>query len=236
MSPNRGPVLPYSVVVGVTPWSGGWLAVSAKMAGSTFAPESPRIYSTFLEIVNERPAFSAIVVNAPIGYLDTESVIARTCDREARFLVGRRGSTVHNAPNRAILAGEVPWNEVGLDAVSATFLPQYQEVAAEMSPFRQRVIFEGHPELSFYQLRRDTPLSRSKQIEAGRDERRDVLEEKIPGIQRVLDAPPEGVPVKHVFDASALLWTARRVLGHAAQRIPVEGEWDSEGLRMEIVY
>jgi predicted RNase H-like nuclease len=132
--------------------------------------------------------------------------------------------------------GNAPWNEVGLDAVSATFLSQYQEVAAEMSPFRQRVIFEGHPELSFYQLRKDTPLSRSKQIEAGRDERRDVLEDKIPGIGRVLDAPPDGVPVKHVFDASALLWTARRVFGHAARRIPVEGEWDSEGLRMEIVY
>lgn len=194
------------------------------------------MYSTFLEIVNERPAFSVIVVNAPIGYLDTETVVARTCDREARDLVGRRGSAVHNAPNRAILAGDAPWNEVGLDAISATFLPQYKEVAAEMSPFRQRVIFEGHPELSFFQLRKDTPLSRSKRIEAGRDERRDVLEDKIPGIERVLDAPPDDVPVKHVFDASALLWTARRVFGHAARRIPVDGEWDSEGLRMEIVY
>jgi predicted RNase H-like nuclease len=33
-----------------------------------------------------------------------------------------------------------------------------------------------------------------------------------------------------------LLVTARRVLAHAAKRIPVHPEWDSEGLRMELVY
>ena len=115
------------------------------------------------------------------------------------------------------------------------FCPSYREVAAEISAFRQRVVYQGHPELSFFQINADNPLRRSKQIEMGRDERRAILELRIPGIDVVLDAELLGVPQKHLFDAAALLWTARRVFAHAAKRIPTEPEWDSEGLRMEYV-
>jgi predicted RNase H-like nuclease len=206
------------------------------MHGATFAPEAPRVYKTFLEILGEHPAFAIIVINAPIGYLDTPEMGARTCDREVRALVGRRGSTIHNAPSRSVLSGLVEWSEGGLDAVTATMLPHYREVALEMSPFRQRLVYEGQPELSFFQLNQDTSMKRSKKIEAGRDERLEVLESHVPGIDQVLEVELEGVSEKHRFDALALLWTARRVAGHAARRIPVEPEWDSEGLRMEIVY
>jgi len=32
-----------------------------------------------------------------------------------------------------------------------------------------------------------------------------------------------------------LLWTARRAAGRAMQRFPADPEWDSTGLRMELV-
>ncbi len=115
-------------------------------------------------------------------------------------------------------------------------MPRYREVANEMSPYRQRVVYEGHPELSFFQLHKDTPLKRSKLITEGKEERRLVLEDKIRGSERYLDEGVVAAPQKHVYDSFALLWTARRVWGHAAKRIPVDPEWDSEGLRMEIVY
>jgi predicted RNase H-like nuclease len=206
------------------------------MAGSTFAPEPPKVYNSFVEVLGERPAFSVIVVNAPIGYRDSPEQGPRTCDREARALLGKRGASVHNAPSRAALDGLVPLGESHLDAVTATMLPRYREVALEISPYRQRVVYEGHPELSFFQLHNDTPLLRSKRIESGREERREVLVEKIRGSERFLDVDLLGVPRKHLLDAFALLWTARRVFGHAAKRLPADGEWDSEGLRMEIVY
>jgi len=236
VSSHRGPDLPYSVVAGVTPCGPSWLVASAKQAGSTFAPETPKLYDTFLEVLSERPSFAIIVINVPIGYLDTPESGARTCDVQARSLLRRRGASVHNAPSRSVLSGDVPLSESGLDAITTTIFPKYQEVADEMSPYRQRVVYEGHPELSFYQLHKDTPLKRSKKIEAGREERREVLEERIRGAERYLDNPMPGVPQKHLFDAFALLWTARRVHGHAALRIPKEPVWDSEGLRMEIVY
>jgi predicted RNase H-like nuclease len=236
VSSPRGPDLPYSVVAGVTPVGTKWLVASAKMAGSTFAPEPPKVYDTFLEILSERPAFAGIVVNVPIGYLDTPEMGARTCDRQARALLRRRGTAVHNAPSRAVFDGRVSMENDGLDAVTRTLLPRYREVALEMSPYRQRVVYEGHPELSFYQSQKDTPLKRSKVIVEGREERRALLSEKLHGSERFFDADALGVPQKHLYDAFALLWTARRVSGHAAKRIPVEPEWDSEGLRMEIVY
>lgn len=236
MSLHRGPTLPYSVVAGVTPCPPGWLVQSAKLHGATFAPELPKIYESFLEVLSERPAFSNIVVNAPVGYLDAPEMGPRTCDLEARALAGPRGATIRNAPSRAVIDGEVEWTDAGIDAITATLLPRYREVAREMSPFRQRLVYEGSPELSFYQLNQDTSMQSSKKIEEGKGERREVLESHIPGIDKVLEVDLEGVSESHIFDALSLLWTARRVFGHAARRIPIEPEWDSEGLRMEIVY
>jgi len=224
------------LVAGVTPWSGGWLAATAKIHGSTMGLEPPRSYETFIDVLSERPAFAVIVINAPVGYPDLPQQGSRTCDREVRAILGHRGGSLHNAPSRAALSGEIKWNDAGLDAVTASLLPRYREVAEEMSPFRQRVVYEGHPELSFFQLNKDTPLDKSKRIEPGREERRLVLESKLPGIETILDAEIARLPPKHLFDVAALLWSARRVWGHAAKRIPIDPEWDSEGLRMEIVY
>jgi predicted RNase H-like nuclease len=104
-----------------------------------------------------------------------------------------------------------------------------------MSPYGQRAVYEGNPELSFYQLNKDNPIVLSKRKESGRDERREVLIERIPGIDKVIDVDLQFVRPKHLNDAAALMWTARRVFGRAARRLPKEAEWDSEGLRMEIV-
>jgi predicted RNase H-like nuclease len=233
---RRGPELPYTVITGVTPWRRKWIAACAKMQGATFAPEEPRIYDTFAEILNERPSYVSIVVNAPIGFRDSLDEGPRACDVEARKLLGIRGRFLHNAPTRVALFGDEPGREQGLDIISMMLLPNYREVALEMSPFRQRVLHEGHPELSFYQLNGNKPLTRSKKTVDGRDERRAILEQKVPGIDRIIDAPLGDIPQKHLYDAAAMLWTARRVAGHAATRMPADAEWDSTGLRMEMVY
>jgi len=224
------------VVAGVTPFNDKWLVASAKMAGSTFAPEPPKAYDAFLEVLSERPSFAIVVVNVPIGFLDVPEMGARTCDRQARASLGSsRNGGAQRSESRGVRRTGGP-DKDGLDAVTRTMLPRYREVAAEMSPYRQRVVYEGHPELSFFQLHKDTPLKKSKVIAEGKEERRIVLEERIRGSERYLDAASYGVPQKHLYDAFALLWSARRVFGHAAKRIPVEPEWDDEGLRMEIVY
>jgi predicted RNase H-like nuclease len=234
--PSRpGPELPYSIVAGVTPCAPGWLVASAKLNGSTFAPELPRVLATFAEVLDERPSFSVIALNAPIGYVDENHVGGRTCDRLARALLGRRGSTIHNAPTRATLQADSVVTDDHLDAVSTALLPRYREVASEMAPYRQRTVYEVHPELSFFQINGDMPLRWTKKFEVGREERRAILVKRIPGIDRVLDSELDDVPPSRLLDAAALLWTARRIFARAGTRLPTEPEWDEEGLRMEFV-
>jgi predicted RNase H-like nuclease len=237
LSPRRGPDLPYSVVAGVTPSASKWLVASAKVQGSTFAPEPPKVYDTFMEVLDERPSFSSIVVNAPIGFRDTLEQGPRTCDVDARRLLGARGRFVHNAPMLPTVLRGISGADDHVDAITAHLLQVYAEVAKEMSPFRQRQVYEGHPELSFYFLNGEKPLLRSKKIYEGRDERETILIKKVPNIATVLNADlPPRIRRQNVLDAAALLASARRVFTRSAKRIPADAEWDSQGLRMELVY
>ena len=104
-----------------------------------------------------------------------------------------------------------------------------------MAPYRQRTVFEVHPELSFFQINGDVPLRWSKKFEAGQDERRTLLRNRIPGVERILETELDEVPFTHLLDAAALLWTARRISARAGTRLPADPEWDDEGLRMEFV-
>jgi predicted RNase H-like nuclease len=231
---RRGPDLPYKLVAGVTPSAGQWLVSSAKISGATFAPEEPRLIPTFTLVLDERPTFDAIVINAPIGYPADTELGYRTCDREARALLGSRGSVITAVPGRAVFA-EGRTTVEGLDAVTQVLLPRYRDVAYEMSPYRQRQVYEGNPELSFFQLNGGVAMTHHKFRIAGRVERRTLLESKLNGISRVLDAEIDGVREHHLIDAAVLTWSARRAFTHTARRLPFEPEWDSEGLRMEFV-
>ncbi len=235
MAARQGPNLPYSIVAGVTPCAPGWLVASAKINGATFAPEAPRILGSFAEVLDERPAFSVIALNAPVGYLDDAKGGGRTCDRMARSLLGRRGSTVHNAPTRASLRENAEIAGDGLDAITNVLLRRYREVAVEMAPYRQRTVYEAHPELSFFQINGDVPLRWSKKFEAGVEERAALLKKRVPGSERILEAEFENVPLSHLLDVAAILWTARRIFAHAGTRLPRDPEWDEQGLRMEVV-
>ncbi len=234
MITRRGPELPYKLVAGVTPSAGQWLVASAKVSGATFSPEAPRLIPTFSLVLDERPTFDAIVINAPIGYPLGVDLGFRTCDREARELLGDRGNVITAVPGRRVFEKK-DMSVDGLDAVTRVLMPRYRDVASEMSPYRQRQVYEGKPELSFFQLNGAKPLKYSKFRQAGREERESLLISKLNGIERVLDCEIDRVRPHHLVDAAVLVWTARRAFTHTARRLPFEPEWDSEGLRMEYV-
>jgi predicted RNase H-like nuclease len=236
MTPRRGPELPYSVVAAATPNRKKWLVASAKVQGGTFAPEPPKLYDTFLELIDERPAFSSVIVYAPIGYRDTAESGPRSCDTEARQILLNRGSLIQRAPTLEALRRGYALPEDGLDAITVQRMPAYLEVFKEMSPYRQRQIYEGNPELSFFYLNDFTPLQLSKKTGEGRLERMEILLKKVPNIATVLDAQMSGVSSRNLIDVAAMVASARRVFTKSAKRIPADAEWDSEGLRMEIVY
>jgi predicted RNase H-like nuclease len=232
---RRGPDLPYSIVAGVKPCATGWLVAAAKLHGTTFAPEEPRVIETFVEVLDQRPAFAIVTVNAPIGYLESFVTGGRECDRDARALLGRRGAAVQSAPIRSQVEEGVDGSPDGLNAVTRKLLSRYREVAAEMAPYRQRSVYEVTSELSFYQLNEDSPLRWSKRSERGQEERRTLLAKKIPGGERIFDAKLPRVPYSHLLDVAAFMWTARRIFAKAGVRVPQDPQWDESGLRMEIV-
>jgi predicted RNase H-like nuclease len=237
MSSRHGPELGYSVVAGVIPCPRGWLIESAKLHGATFAPEKPRVVSSFTDVLDERPSFSTVAIHAPIGYLDEFRPGGRTCDAMARSLLGpRRGSTVHSAPLWESVNESGDGSSDHLDAITLELLPRFREVAKEMAPYLQRTIYEVHPELSFYRLNGDQPLRWSKKTHAGRIERFALLEKRIPGLSVVLGRHLDGVLQPHLLDAAALMWTGRLIQARAATRMPTDPEWDEQGLRMEMVF
>ncbi len=190
---------------------------------------------TFVDVVDMRPGYAVVALNAPVGGLERAAVGGRTCDREARALLGRRGSAVKSAPIAVDSPDGTDLLPDQLDAISRTLLPRYQEVAREMAPFRQRTIYEVNADLSFFQLNEDVPMRWSKYSEKGISERRSLLETKLPGSMRIIDAEVIGASQSHLLDVAAILWTARRIFAKAAVRIPREPEWDEQGLRMELV-
>jgi predicted RNase H-like nuclease len=233
---RRGPQLPYDVIAGVKPCSGGWLVASAKLHGTTFAPEELRVIESFVDVLDQRPTFAVIAIEVPIGYLEEHIAGGRQCDREARAILGpRRGAAVRSAPTREQVEGDAGVSLAGLDAVTGKLMPRYREMAPEMAPYRQRQVYEVNAELSFFQLNEDLPLKYSKRTGAGQQERLALLTKKIPGLDRITDAELRGVPRAHMLDVAAFLWTARRVFAKAATRIPEDPEWDESGLRMELV-
>jgi predicted RNase H-like nuclease len=234
-SSRRGPDLPYSLVAGVTPCRGGWLVAAAKLHGTIFAPEDPARIEDFIDVVDMRPAYTIIGLNAPLGGLEQAARGGRTCDRDARALLGRRGSAIKSGPIHVESRDGTDLLPDNIDAISRTLLPRYQEVAREMAPFRQRTIYEVNPELSFFQMNDGVPMQWAKHSEKGMEERRDLIELKLPGALRIIDAEVPGATSAHLADAAAILWTARRIFAKAALRIPSDPEWDEQGLRMEIV-
>ena len=232
---RRGPTLPYSLVAGVTTCRGGWLVAGAKLQGTIFSPEDPVRIDSFVDVIDMRPGYSVIALNAPVGGLDKATVGGRSCDREARILLGRRASAVKSAPVAVDSPEGTELLPDNIDAISRTLLPRYQEVAREMAPFRQRTVYEVNADLSFFQLNDDVPMRWSKYSEKGMAERRTLVEAKLPGSLRIIDSEVPGASLSHLLDAAAILWTARRIFAKAAIRIPSEPEWDEQGLRMELV-
>lgn len=226
------------MIAGVEPCPGGWLVVAARLQGITAFPIEPEVFPTFAEILDYRPSFDVIAIHCHLSFPEEDTPGGRTCDRMARELLGwPRAGAIQSPPSRHYLrTGDLDARaHKGLNPISARMLRRYAEVAEEMQPYRQRQVFEVHPELSFYQLNDDVPMQHAKETPEGVKERRELVEARIPGVDAVLAAEIPGVELRHLLDATADMVTARRIAARAVERIPEDPEWDEQGVRMEIL-
>jgi predicted RNase H-like nuclease len=230
--PSAGGELPYKVVGGIVASAGGWLVASAKLKGATFVPDFPRVVEQLHDAVQRRPAFTVAALNAPIGGATLAVVGQRTCDVGATELIGCPVAIARWGKLAAGLADSE--NTTNAEPGVALLRARFAEVAQVIAPYLQRSICEAVPDLSFYQLNGERPLVYRADEPDGYRERRELLV-RVPGISRILDHQERGVTRLELLEASALLWSARRISARAAKRIPHLPEWDEKGLRVEIL-
>src|SRR3954454_1934158 len=183
---QRGPDLPYELLVGVVPCPPGWLVASGKLVGIQVHPEPPRVVKTFREILDNVPSYQVISVTVPVGLLSRPRKGGRKADSEARQILGfPHAGAIGSTPTRAALAKK-DYEEARrangglLDVVTWQQFKKIRELDGEMEPYLQRRVFEVRPELSFYQLAEDEVLKHTKDSKRGQAERKDLLRRRMP--------------------------------------------------------
>ena len=233
--------MPYKMLGGVVPCPGGWLVLPARLAAVTVIVEEPMVMPTLIDVLEFKPKFEAAAIFAPVGFEDEPNGPFRPCDREARDMVGwPRLAAIKPIPSRAALRAKTreearelePW----LTNDDFRRMKWIREAEQEFQPFHQRNWFAAHPDLSFYVLNGDKPLTSSPYQAEGVYERMNLIKSKLPGVEDAVTAtPPAGAAQVHLLQAAGLLWTARRAAGRAVNRLPADPNWDNSGLRMELV-
>ncbi len=204
-----------------------------------------RIVPTFSELLTIPENPSIVAIDIPIGLPEFTPAGGRSCERQARRALGLRASCVFNAVGRRTLkaSSHSEANHVSLAGGGIRLSIQAWGLAAKlreadeaMTPERQRIIHEVHPEVSFWAMNRGAPMSRPKKTpEGARDRTYALIRSGFPA-----DIPQPSLALKarrdDILDACAAAWSARRVLEGRAGRLPTIVERDSRGLDMAIWY
>lgn len=236
-----------TTVAGVDGCRAGWYVVLWDTEANRFSGGVQPDFSGVLAFAEEA---EIIAVDIPIGLLDHALPGGRVCDVYARKLLHpNRMSSVFSAPVRRTLNAETYTEALSLNRDSSHYdrglskqcfgiLPKIREVDARMSTDLQKRVREVHPELSFFALNGDFPLTHAKRNLQGRAERLELLVRAgfAPLIAQNLGARLAGAEPDDLLDASAACWSARRIAEGAATALPPEPHRDSRGLCMQIWY
>jgi predicted RNase H-like nuclease len=110
-----------------------------------------------------------------------------------------------------------------------------KQVDDAITPETQQWVFEVHPEVCFWALNGQRPMTHNKKNKEGAAERLAVLSPIFPKIGQHLGSRPSGVGKDDLLDAAVAAWTALRIQDGEAQNV-CEPESDSTGLSTTIWY
>jgi predicted RNase H-like nuclease len=224
------------MIAGADWFEGKWLAVVAAADGQTEVRQVCA-FSDFLEWAD----LQLLVIDIPIGLPERGS---RACEPLARQVVRPRASSVFPAPIRPVLNASTHeeacriLNTIDGKRCSIQAFSIYRIIAAvdsHMSPALQDRVREGHPELSFAYMNGGSGLKHSKHTPEGQRGRVALLEQHFPDLEACISALPQSRAAIDLLDAFSMLWTARRIISGQALSVPEVPEYDSRGLRMEMV-
>jgi predicted RNase H-like nuclease len=212
-------------VAGVDGCRAGWIVVHEGHA---------EVHADFAAVLAALPDDAVVAVDMPIGLVDEHIPGGRDVDRAARLELGRKRSSVFSAPPRCALGArtlpDARRRGARLTLQTLNLLPRIEDVDAVMTPELQSRVFEVHPELSFGAMAGGSPVLTPKRSAAGSKERRALLQRA--GV--CVPERPTGAAADDLLDACALMWSARRIAGGTASRLPDPPSRDSRGLSMEL--
>jgi predicted RNase H-like nuclease len=220
--------------IGVDGCRGGWIAACGYDDGST----ELQLFADIGELAGWREGAwdePPVAIDMPIGL--PEDVEPRSCDREARELLGRRWPCVFHGASSFDEARRLAAARGGraISRQSFGIMPRVRELD-RFSIFDcacQDWLFEAHPEVSLAELA-GTPLPEPKRRRRGREQRLGLLRAGFPDIWRRIGERRGGAAADDALDAYAALWTALR-LARGDARALGGGERDRAGLVMRIV-
>jgi len=231
--------------VGVDGCRGGWLAVSLSPEGT---PECS-IFPDMAALWAAHRQAALILVDIPIGL--PESTNDRTCDKEARKVLGVRRASVFPVPCRAAVYAPdydaaLNLNEriTGKRIFRATWnlIPRMRQVdqILQTDSRARGVIREAHPEVLFWGLNQSRPMTSYKKNKSGEGERLEVLQQVYGRAKATFEEQKENLPRNgagpdDLLDALATAVTGL-IGGSRLQTLPPCPERDSTGLPMEMVY
>ena len=238
-------------VVGVDGCPAGWFSVGFDRCDGY----EVGVFASFGELLARYEDAKLVLADIPIGL--PEGPERRECDRLARKLLGRRGSSVFPSPTRqtAEHAAAQPKDYRGALAVERRFAGKgisrqafaiSAKIAEVDAVMRSRDINatpevrEVHPELCFWALNDRQPMRSSKKRTAGVNERLEVLGSIEPRSREIYEGAGSKFRRKTVgrddiVDALVAALVARE-RGDRLTSVPDVPPRDAKGLLMEMVY
>jgi predicted RNase H-like nuclease len=229
--------------IGIDGCKAGWVVVRRSASGAPTCTVTGDLGTVFAD-----PSVAVVAIDVPIGLLEAAVPGGRACDRAARTLLGsKRASSVFSAPVRPVL-GAPTFVEAAERSLRSSphrlkisqqcfaITPKIAQVDALMTTDLQRRVVEVHPECSFAGMNGGTAVADPKKRTAGRAARAGLLSRAwdLDAAAWLAAQRQPGVALDDVLDAMAACWTAERLRGGVAQRLPEMPEVDRRGLRMEI--
>jgi predicted RNase H-like nuclease len=231
--------------LGLDGYRKGWVYAWIDEAASTD-------YGTVKKIGDiENIQFGSAMIDVPIGLPDSGY---RHCDRAAReffppdrrscVFLGARRPLLEHAPkpydregNKRRFQEANEWAKAdpgkGISQQMFGIFPKIKEVDSFITPQKQKVIREAHPELAFWRLNGRSPLPNKKTPEG--QLRRLIKQAGFTHIEEWLARRPANVKVDDLLDACVCACVARSSLSGKGNVVTSE-RCDAKSLRMEICY
>lgn len=234
------------VFVGVDGCRAGWIAV-------TLRPDrlpTVALHAHFAEVISASGETAIISVDMPIGLPDFVGAGGRGPEKLVRRFLGERQSSVFSIPSRAAVSASSYAESCQLALLTsdpprkvskqAFFLfPKILQIDALMSPALQARVREVHPEVAFWQLNDEQPMSLPKKI-GGRSNPSGIMERQALLMRKgftpdfLEQRPPIGAAVDDFIDACVCALVSERVALGTARSFPELPQSDARGLHMAI--